>query len=70
MTTHVRDQMTPSEVNDALRCLDALPGALGAEVPPELVSFMHKVISERDPGAPRLARFLREVTHVRAGARR
>lgn len=57
--------MTLTEMHDALQRLDALPTVLGAEVPDALMSFLKGTIHERDAGAARLARFLRETVHVR-----
>lgn len=60
-----RDMMTMTETNAALERLNHLPSRYGTEIPDELMSFLRGTIHERDAGAARLARFLREaVPHV------
>jgi len=58
--------MTITEMHDALDRLAALPKAVDAEVPEVLMTYLRETIHERDAGAARLARFLRETVRVRA----
>lgn len=63
--TSSRAPMTITEMHDALQRLEALPMALESEVPDVLMSFLKSILHERDAGAARLARFLRETVHAR-----
>lgn len=64
MTVTPRDHLTLAEAQDALRRLYLLPDVFATEIPEELMSFLRGTIHERDAGAARLARFLRETVHV------
>lgn len=64
--TPSNDQLNLADVQEALRRLYLLPDVLAADIPEELMAFLRMTIHERDAGAARLARFLRETVHVEA----